>query len=243
MKAALAESLLFLSLWGYAPSVLAQQEEAADVAAPSPASDETEAAETERSSDRTNDAPAGAKSDFGHGGQFSLRAALVLGYRMVLRYDESPYCREFDRSKSAEDQVKFCGFTAPLALDLGLGFAPLDFLEPFVWLRLGLGGEKETDTEPLLILGAGARIYTMSDSAFKIYVEPAVGFELEGGQGNDPWSTKEYGQDVVFHLAAGPQFDLSENVGLFVDGGITVGVLRAIHSSLELKAGIQARLP
>jgi hypothetical protein len=178
-------------------------------------------------------------SAFGHGGQFALRAALVLGYRMVLRYDDSPFCREYDLSKTPGDQPKFCGHGAPLALDLGLSFAPLDFIEPYLWARFGLAEEKETRTAPVVILGAGARIYTMSDSAFKIYVEPAAGVELENGS----VTGSEYKKDFVFHLAAGPQLDVARNVGLFVDGGLTVGILRALHSSLELKAGVQARFP
>jgi hypothetical protein len=83
----------------------------------------------------------------------------------------------------------------------------------------------------------------MSDSAFKIYVEPAIGFELEKGAGAPMYSTKEYKTDLVFHVAAGPAFDLAKNFGLFLDGGVTMGVLRAIHSSLELKAGFQGRFP
>lgn len=183
-----------------------------------------------------------AAEDLGHGGQFGLRAALVMGYRMVLRYDESPYCRDYDPAKSVQDQAKFCGHTGPLAVDLGLSFAPLNFVEPYIWARFGFSGEEETRTDPLVILGAGARIYTMSDSAFKIYVEPAVGLELEKGGDDGLWSGFEYKQDLVFHVAAGPQFDITENFGLFVDGGVTLGILRAIHSSLELKAGLQGRL-
>jgi hypothetical protein len=184
-----------------------------------------------------------ADEDFGHRGQFGVRAALVAGYRMVLRYDDSPWCRAYEPTKSASDQAKFCGHAAPLALDLGLSFAPLDFIEPYAWVRLGLAGESETDTEPMLIVGAGARIYTMSDSAFKIYVEPAIGLELEAGAGSPIYAGKAYKQDLVLHLAAGPAFDLAKNFGLFVDGGVTMGVLRAIHSSLELKAGVQGRFP
>lgn len=204
--------------------------------------------EEETHADRKSDKDAAADSssepdDFGHGQQFGLRAALVAGYRMVLRYDESPYCRAYDPTKSDSDQVKFCGHGGPLAVDLGLSFAPFDFVEPFIWTRLGFSGEEQTDTEPLVIIGAGARIYTMSDSAFKIYVEPALGLELEKGQGNQPWARFDYRQDIVFHLAAGPQLDLARNVGVYVDAGLTMGILRAIHSSLELKAGVQARLP
>lgn len=182
--------------------------------------------------------------DFGHFGQFGLRVGLNGGLRMVLRYDESPLCREFDPAKG-DDQPRFCGHMAPFALDLGLSFALLDAVEPFVWARLGLGAEKETDTKPLVLFGAGVRLYMMSDSALKIFIEPAVGLEFEEGRGspsyqiNDP----EYKQDFVFHLAGGPQLDFSPNVGAYLSFGVTTGVVRAIHSSLDAQLGVQGRYP
>jgi hypothetical protein len=186
-----------------------------------------------------------APTEYGHGGQFGLRAALTAGYRMVLRYDDSSFCTEPDPTKTASDQQKFCGHPAPPALDLALSYALVDFAEPYLWVRLGLAAEEQTRTKRIAIVGAGIRLYTMSDSAFKIYVEPAMGFELEGGEPTGAWlsNSPTYDRDVVFHVAAGPQLDLSQNFGVFIDGGVTVGVLRAIHSSLELKAGLQLRLP
>ena len=182
---------------------------------------------------------------YGHGRQFGLRAGIVGGYRMVFRYDKSPFCSEPDPTKAAKDQQKFCGHAAPFATELALSFAPLDSVEPFAYGRFGLAREQETDTDPVMLLGAGLRVYTMSDSAFKIFIEPAVGVELEGGgdeplwQANDP----DYKKDFVFHLAAGPQYDFAPNFGAFIDAGITTGVLRSIHSNLELQAGIQLRAP
>jgi len=197
--------------------------------------------------DPASEAPAekGGEPDYGHGGQLGLRAAIAAGYRMVLRYDDSPFCTEPDFGKPASDQQKFCGHSAPPALDFGLSYGLVDFAEPYLWVRLGLSGEEQTKTKSVAIVGAGIRLYTMSDSAFKIYVEPAIGLELEDGEPSGLWllNAPKYKQDVVFHVAAGPQFDLSPNFGLFLDGGVTVGVLRAIHSSLEFKAGLQLRLP
>jgi hypothetical protein len=186
--------------------------------------------------------------DFGHGMQFGLRAGLTGGYRMVFRYDKSPFCRSPDSMKVDKDQQKFCGHGAPLALDLAISFAPLDFAEPFVWARFGLKGEPQTNTEAVLAFGAGARIYTMSDSKFKIFVEPAVGVEVEGGAGNADWqfddtSTPEYKTDFLFHLAVGPQYDFARAFGIYLNAGITTGVLRYIHTGLELSGGAQLRLP
>jgi hypothetical protein len=189
-------------------------------------------------------APA-AKQSFGHAHQFGVRAGLVGGYNMIFRYDQSPICTAYQPDKGAKDQQKVCGHGAPLALDLALSFAPLDSVEPYLFMRLGLSGETETDTLPLKVLGAGARIYTMSDSAFKIFIEPAIGLEFEKG-GTSPQfqlNSPTYKNDLLVHLAAGPQFDFAKYVGVFLDAGLTTGVLRSLHTELELQGGVQARFP
>ncbi|HEV8551473.1 MAG TPA: hypothetical protein VGQ57_20640 [Polyangiaceae bacterium] len=183
---------------------------------------------------------------YGHMGQFGLRAGLVLGYRIVLRYgDDSPYCSAPKPEKPVADQQKFCGYGAPLATDLGLSFGVLDFIEPFVWARFGLAADTHTDTNPLKLVGAGVRLYTMSDAAFKIFIEPAVGLELEGGRGSAAWTTNDpkYSKDFVFHVAAGPQLDFHKNFGAYVTGGISMAVVRSLAASLELNIGVQGRLP
>lgn len=191
------------------------------------------------------DGPGEGDRTFSHASQFGLRLALVGGYRMIFRYDESPFCSEPDTSKAVKDQQKFCGHVAPLALDVALSFAPLGSVEPYLWGRFGLAGEPETNTKEVVIVGAGARIYTMSDSAFKIFIEPAIGAELESGAGNPLWELNqpEYKKDIVFHLAAGPQYDVAKAVGIFASAGITTGILRSIHSNLELGLGVQVRAP
>ncbi len=225
--------------------------EAADDADASQGSDEKAAKPAAEKSD--GDAPAKSKEaekpkadPFGHGGQFGLRAGLVVGYRMVFRYsDTSPYCTAPNTSKAVADQQKFCGYGAPLAADVGLSFGVADFLEPFVWARFGLAADKSSDTNPLVLVGAGVRLYTMSDAAFKIFIEPAVALEFESARGTPAWQTNDpkYGTDFVFHLAAGPQLDLHPNFGLYVTGGLSVSVLRSLASSLDLNFGLQGRYP
>ncbi|HEY0464761.1 MAG TPA: hypothetical protein VGC79_11150, partial [Polyangiaceae bacterium] len=185
------------------------------------------------------------KDQFSHAKQFGFRVGLVGGYNMIFRYDQSPLCAPYDATKPAKEQQKFCGHGAPWAIDLAASFAVADFLEPYVFMRLGLSGETQTDTLPLRVIGAGTRIYTMSDSAFKIFIEPALGFEFEGGAGtvSYPGYDPQYKNDLLIHLAAGPQIDIARYVGFFADAGLTTGILRAIHTTLELQAGVQARLP
>lgn len=184
---------------------------------------------------------------FGHAMQFGLRAGAVGGYRMVFRYDKSPFCRAPDPAKADKDQQKFCGHGAPFALDLALSFGLVDFAEPYAWARFGLEGEAETNTEALLAFGVGARIYTMSDSKFKIFVEPALGVETESGAGNPAWAvngaTPDYKTDFLFHLAVGPQYDFARAFGVYMNAGLTTGVLRYIHTQLEIGIGAQVRVP
>jgi hypothetical protein len=201
----------------------------------------------DKPADPTADKATGSAADkaYGHSMQFGLRVGLVGGYNMVFRYDQSPLCSPYDATKTLSDQQKFCGHAAPLALEIAASFAPLDFLEPYLFMRLGLTGETQTDTLPIKVIGAGARIYTMSDSAFKIFIEPALAYEFEGGAGtvSHPGYDPQYKKDLLIHLAAGPQIDVARYVGFFVDAGLTTGILRGIHTTLELQGGVQARFP
>jgi opacity protein-like surface antigen len=245
---------------GLALSGSALAAEPAAPAEPAPASEPPKKTESElKASTADKDTPkedTGGKDhadeQFGHGMQFGIRAGLVGGYRMIFRYDKSPFCHARDVSKGGDkDQQKFCGNAAPMALDLGLSFAVLDFAEPFVWARFGLKGEASTDTESLMAFGAGARIYTSSESKFKIFVEPAVGVETEaGGSDKNQWFQDsgtpikpDYKTDFLFHLGVGPQYDFARAFGAYVNFGLTTGVLRYIHTEIEVAGGVQVRVP
>jgi hypothetical protein len=249
--ALLSTSLAALGLTLARPSFAASDEESSD-AEKSESSGDADSEKPKDAASKGEDQAAAkdeksdaAPRDLGHMGQFGLRVGLVLGYRMVLRYSDSMFCAPPDFQKPLDKQQKFCGHTAPLAADVGLSFAVLDFLEPFLWARLGLGPEQETATDPLVVLGAGVRIYTMSDSAIKIFIEPAVGWELEGGRRIASWQNQDfdYKHDFVFHVAAGPHFDFSPYFGAYATGGISAAFIRALGSSLDLNIGVQGRYP
>jgi hypothetical protein len=72
-----------------------------------------------------------------------------------------------------------------------------------------------------------------------------VAYEFEGG-GSDPayqFNGVQYKKDLVFHLGAGPQIDVAKFVGFYAHAGLTTGILRSIHSELELEGGVQTRFP
>ncbi|HKQ69139.1 MAG TPA: hypothetical protein VJT73_07360, partial [Polyangiaceae bacterium] len=190
--------------------------------------------------------------DLGHRRQFSFRAEFVTGYQMLFRYDKSPRCAVFDRAKSASDQQKFCGFGASPAIGLALGFSPLDFFEPFAFIRMGLADDGvRTSQGKMLQVGAGARLYTMSDSAFKIYFSPWLGVDTTSGP-VDPANADDkaagvvpasFRTDLLAHLDVGPQFDFSKYMGVYVSGGLTFQMLRYLGASADLGIGIQMRAP
>lgn len=230
------------------PANPSEPEPTAEAPAPATSSELAAGTRDESSPDEEKGGGEFADEKFGHGMQLGLRAGAVGGYRMVFRYDKSPFCRAPDPVKADKDQQKFCGHTAPFALDLALSFGVVDFAEPYVWARFGLGGEAETNTESLRAFGVGARIYTMSDSKLKIFVEPALGIETESGAGNRDWTfddgtTPDYKTDFLFHLAVGPHYDFARAFGIYLNAGLTTGVLRYIHTELEVGIGAQVRVP
>jgi hypothetical protein len=240
--------LVPLSVWlsSARPCSAADKDEDEGASAKNDTSDDSKAPDKPAAEHEKSEAtPAGAEdTKYGHFGQFGLRAGLVVGYRMILRYADSPFCTTPDGGP-ADSQQTFCGHGAPLATDLALSFGVLDFLEPFVWTRLGFAPERQTDTNPLRVIGVGVRLYTMSDAAFKIFIEPAVGLELEGGRGTPAWqlNNPQYKKDFLFKIAAGPQYDFARYVGVYVTAGVSAAFVRAFGASLDLSFGLQGRLP
>lgn len=200
-------------------------------------------------------APSQAKprGELDHRGQVTLRLALAQGVRMVFRRPDSPLCKEplrtYDyasqRDAFLDDQPDTCGFATAPAFDLAVGLAFLSSFEPFLWTRLGLGPQKDTDTEALRLIGAGARLIPINDAAVKVFVSPALALSLEGGRGRADYQTPQpkpsYGTDLLFHLSAGGQYDFNRNVGAFLDGGATVGLARGLQAELAARLGLELR--
>jgi hypothetical protein len=223
-------------------------EDGDDAEASAAGDDESPAAEKD---DAPND------DDFGHFMQVGLRAGFVAAYGMSFRYDDSPFCNTPDTADPSDEQQSICGFGKAPATELALSFALLDSVEPYAFARLAFSKESRTDTDPIQMFGLGARIYTRADSRLKVFVEPAIAFEVEGGAGSSgycgkqadtrvPWCggyTTDYKKDLVFHLAFGPQYDFAKYVGVYLNGGLDVGILRSISAALVANLGLQVRVP
>jgi opacity protein-like surface antigen len=190
--------------------------------------------DAKKDAEKADDEKPAKDEAFGHGNQIGARIGIVGGYRMILRYDDSQPCAKIDLSKS--EQQKFCGHASPFAITPALSFGIADWLEPYAWARLGLSEEEETYTDPVVMFGAGVRVYTMSDAPFKIFIEPGIGLELEDSNTGADLKT-----DVAFHLAAGPTLDFNRYIGAYLTAGVTTTVLRFLATSLDVELGIQGR--
>lgn len=207
---------------------------------------------TEKEEEQTQaDGPAPAKDltqppaepeapSYGHQGQFGLRSNLALGYKVMLRFDDSPPCDPPDLVTQEEKQV--CGFATPPALDFGLSFALFDSLEPYLWFRMGLGEPEKTFTAATRWAGAGVRIYTMSDTQLKLFFDPAVAIAFEGAASGAP-ATANYDTDFVGHVHFGLQYDFLQQLGVYFSAGPNVTFVRAIGTEFEAAVGLQVRGP
>jgi hypothetical protein len=190
-------------------------------------------------------------ADLGHRGQFDIRLEFVTGYRMLFRYDKSPQCGPYKPNASASDQQKFCGFGMQPNLGLAVGFAPVDFFEPFAFVRFGLSDETQTNSGKAVLAGAGLRLYTMSDSRFKIFFSPWLGLDFTDGPKDLQYpgdaqlgvTPESYRTDLLVHLDVGPHYDFSRGFGIYANGGLTFGMLRSLGANAELALGVQLRGP
>jgi hypothetical protein len=190
-------------------------------------------------------------ADLGHRGQFDIRLEFVTGYRMLFRYDKSPQCGPYKPNASASDQQKFCGFGMQPNLGLAVGFSPVDFFEPFAFVRFGLSDETQTNSGKAVLAGAGLRLYTMSDSRFKIFFSPWLGLDFTGGPKDLQYpgdaqlgvTADSYRTDLLVHLDVGPHYDFSRGFGIYANGGLTFGMLRSLGANAELALGVQLRGP
>jgi hypothetical protein len=192
------------------------------------------------------------EADLGHRRQLHIKTEFVTGYRMLFRYDKSPPCAPWKPGVGMTDQQKFCGFNMPPHLGLSAGFAILDFFEPFAFVRFGLSNEADhTQSNKSFVAGVGTRLYTMSDSRFKIFFEPWIGIDSTSGpvDEDDPrfveYRTQAswYKTDTLVHLGIGPQYDITRGVGIYAYGGLTAYVLRYLGANAEVSIGVQLRAP
>ena len=191
-----------------------------------------------------------ATASLGHQGQFDLRADFVTGYRMLFRYDQSPPCSPWNTAKIDLRPAEVLRGGDALSPGDCVGVLVVDFFEPFVFGRFGLSNESKTNSGAPVVLGAGARLYTMSEDRFKIFFSPWAAVDLTSGPASNgadfaPYrsTAADYKTDFLLHIDAGPQFEFSRYIGVYASGGLTFGMLRYLSTNAELALGVELRAP
>lgn len=241
-----AASLILVALLLARPAAANELDDAEEIALDEEAADADESSSPRESADTPDHQPA-RESTSSEGterrGQIGLRLGVVGGYRMMFRYDPSPFC-----TPQGSESDEACFYGAPWATEFALSYSVTNTLELFVWSRLGLGREPETDTDALRALGAGIRVLSSHDTPLKMFVQPLVALSFEGG-GRDPaWRSRggvqaDYRSDLLFHISLGPQYDFNRHLGVYGGVGMTAGTLRALSATVEGSLGLQVRYP
>lgn len=166
-----------------------------------------------------------------HGGQFTLRAGMGIGYRLVVRYNDGSGPDPCD----ARDK-KFCTGASPLMLDTALGFGVTRGLELEGRFRLGIL-EDFDDSRPMQV-GIGLR--TMGDGTSRLKFIFAAAMFLDFTQGR----LRQGGDfDFVVRSEQGLQYDVNRWVGVYAVAGENFGLLRNFSCIIDATLGVQFRAP
>jgi hypothetical protein len=165
-------------------------------------------------------------------GRFSAAVQLGFGYRGIFPFDEE-YCGEDDASKS------YCLGARPVALDLGLGVAPVRRLELIATLSVGLASD----------FGAGPG----ADGPHPLAVAPGARLVLVEFGDSRFWSTLELPIDLTSYDQADTidlgvrnrnafEYALTRQIGAFACLGESASWRRWARFELEVGAGVIGRL-
>jgi hypothetical protein len=166
-----------------------------------------------------------------HGGQFSLRAGVGMGYRFVIRYHDGTGPDPCDAGNN-----KFCMDASPLMLDTALGFGVTRGLELDARFRLGL--LEDFDGSRPMQLGVGLRTMGDGSGRLKFVLGVAMLFDVTRDRlraGGD--------FDFIVRAEQGLQYEVNRWLGVYGHVGESFGMLRNFSCVLDATVGVQLRLP
>ncbi len=179
---------------------------------------------------------------FNHKHQGYLRLTAGTGYRFIVPYEDDAICGP-PTPAEPEGDTSPCESRAPWFLDADAGFGASEGVELSVMLRLGLEKEGLNDARPL-VLGPGIRLYPSPDSRVKIFMalRVLIDFTKVGPQEPDDTEPQEK-TDVALRGEPGLQVEITRNVGLYLQAGVTFGAVRWFHFEGDGGFGVQGRFP
>jgi hypothetical protein len=167
-----------------------------------------------------------------HARQFGLSLLPGSGYRIIVPYKEDVKCG--DSSGNASRRV--CTHAIPFFLELQPSFgiyARLDFISD---LRFSLQKEPGTLDSHAFAFAPGFRFWLDQDVALKFYTTAQVVYDYVHRKGIKS-------SDFALRNANGLMYDPLKNLGIYVQLGWTMGLVRWFRMELDGGLGIQLRYP
>lgn len=167
-----------------------------------------------------------------HARQFGLSLLPGSGYRIIVPYKEEVMCG--DRSGNASRHV--CTHAVPFFLEVQPSFgifARLDFIAD---LRFSLQREPGTHDSHGFAFAPGFRFWLDQDVALKFFTTAQVVYDYV-----DRIAVSS--SDFALRNANGLMYDPIRNLGIYVQLGWTMGLVRWFRMELDAGLGVQVRYP
>ncbi len=171
-----------------------------------------------------------------HFGKFAFNLQGGIGYRGLFTYD-AEYCGQ---TKDGANEAN-CLSRSPFAVDLAAGYGVHDKIELFLELRLGLErdfgfSDADSDGPRPLALSPGIRGYIAEIGETRFFSTVQLLMDFTDYAHSD-------GSDLGVRNINGFQFDVHNNVGLYLFFGEVVSWKRWLQFGVEAGLGVQARVP
>ena len=174
---------------------------------------------------------------FNHKHQFYARFTFGTGYRFIVPYEDNAICGPNGDSSPCESR-------APAFMDSDIGFGASERVELSVMLRIGLEYEDASFHEAYpLVLGPGIRIYPSPDSRVKLFLAFRVLIDFTEIGPQKPGEEVTPKTDLALRGEPGLQVEITRNIGVYLQTGVTFGAVRWFHFEADGGLGFQVRFP
>jgi hypothetical protein len=167
-----------------------------------------------------------------HARQFGLSLLPGSGYRIIVPYKEAQPCGD----SSGNVSRRVCTHALPFFLELQLSFGIFPRLDFFSDLRFGLQKDPVTLNSHEFAFSPGFRFWLDQDVALKFYTTAQVVYDYVGYKSV---SSSDFG----VRNANGLMYDPIKNLGIYVQLGWTMGLVRWFRMELDGGLGVQVRYP
>jgi hypothetical protein len=218
------------------PAAAAEGRPAAPPPAPAPAAEPAPASASgaeEKSPEDVIPVPGpivARKARLTHDFQLGVSAMPGTGYRVIVPYQDGKGCG--DHSGASLRPV--CTSAIPTFLDLQIAFGITPQVDFVTDLRLGL--ERDFAHQKQFAVAPGFRFWMDAEENLKFFTT------LQGVIDHSP-SPGVASNDFAIRNANGMMYDFLKNVGIFLQIGETLGVLRWLRMEFDVGAGVQLRFP